>query len=109
MATKRASRKPKDMELGNSKDENKIIKNEDGSVTVVLKDPIESVIEKKTITEITIQKLKAKHLYDFNMAKAKMKDFLVVASRASGIHERDIGELSPGDSFAVIGVVSDFF
>ena len=90
-------------------DDEKILKNDDGTVTIILSQSIKSILDgNKEIKEITIPKLVAKHFFGFNITKPTFKDLLEIASNASGYTMKDLGNLAPGDAFKITGVVGSF-
>lgn len=84
------------------------VANDDGTVTVHLKHPIEALGEKRST--LTFKRPKAKHLRPMTASEAMpVGELLDLASRISGELPDVIDELEGQDLVLVLEVVGDFF
>jgi len=74
-------------------------------VTITLSEPVE--FGQKTITELTLQEPKAKHLRKINLPPT-MDDLLNIASKLAGEAPAVIDELAARDALRVAEVIGGF-
>lgn len=82
------------------------IQNEDGSVTVQLKEPFK--YGETQFTELKFKKPKAKHLKGLDINRMSMDDILLLGANLSGEPSPVIGELGMADTFHIVEVIGDF-
>lgn len=75
-------------------------------IEVKLREPIQFGSE--TISAMTLQKPKAKHLRGMNLTDMKMDDFLNLIGKLSGLTDSQVGEMALDDLYEVIEVVTPF-
>lgn len=80
--------------------------NEDGSVTVLLKEPLREGEE--LVEELKIQVPKAKHLKGVDLSNMNIDEILKLASKLTAYPPVILGELGMDDLFMVSEVIGDF-
>jgi hypothetical protein len=80
--------------------------NDDGSVTLHLKEPVIQGEEK--ISELKLVKPKAKHIKRLKLDGLTMEDMLSLGGRLAGQPPSVIDELCMEDTFALSGVIESF-
>lgn len=91
-----------------SKPQSRVKENEDGTVTISLREPLS--VGSKRIEELTFQKMRAKHMRGQTLTPGKIEwDLLiVVASRLTGEAPPVLGELAGADLADVLEVTNRF-
>lgn len=76
-----------------------------GPITIKLSEPIEWGSE--AITEITLQRPRAKHIKNISTKDVKIADMLAIASKLSGVSASALDELSMDDMHKVVEAVGE--
>lgn len=84
------------------------VSNEDGTVTVKLKEPVSRKGADENIEELRLKKPKARHIKHLNFDNITFEDLLMVGSKVSGEPMSVIDELCIEDTMEVVGVIGDF-